>query len=408
MQLAGVQLLPAEAGVAWIRRELSSSPFRGEVVVAGELGLMAAGPDETGGLDVTAVPVEGCGPMIGAVTGMSVHDGLVVTTTLDPQEHPFLNHHRIDGTALLPGVMGMEGFAEVAALLAPGWRVAGLEEVAFTAPVKFYRDEPRTLTISALLHPDGDELLADCRLSAQRRLPGNDAPQTTVHFTGRVRLSRLPEGAPEPAQAVQDGAEPPQAVQDGAVQENGAPQLTPGDVYTLYFHGPAYQVVASAWRDGGDAVARLADGLHPDHRPQDGPFLIGPRLVELCFQDAGLWEAGNAGRLALPLRVHRLSLLARPGSAVPGPVYAMAHPEAGSSETGTTEAGNSEVGSSETGTTETGSSAGVFDCTVVDSAGRVLLRMDGYATVPLPAPVTAELGARLHEVMGPQPAQTWG
>ena len=27
----------------------------------------------------------------------------------------------------------------------------------------------------------------------------------------------------------------------------------------------------------------------------DGPVLIGPRLVELCFQTAGLWEAGADG-----------------------------------------------------------------------------------------------------------------
>ncbi len=44
-----------------------------------------------------------------------VLDGLVVRTTLDPAEQPFLDDHRIDGTPVLPGVMGMEAFAEVAA-----------------------------------------------------------------------------------------------------------------------------------------------------------------------------------------------------------------------------------------------------------------------------------------------------
>ena len=78
---------------------------------------------------------------------LSVNDGLVVDrVTLDPAEQPFLDDHRIDGTPVLPGVMGMEAFAEVGALLAPpGLRVAAVEDVAFLAPVKFYRDEPRTL-----------------------------------------------------------------------------------------------------------------------------------------------------------------------------------------------------------------------------------------------------------------------
>ena len=50
MEMAGVQVLPPEAGVAWIRRELTSSGFSGEVVVAGELGLMAGEQHEGGGV----------------------------------------------------------------------------------------------------------------------------------------------------------------------------------------------------------------------------------------------------------------------------------------------------------------------------------------------------------------------
>ena len=53
MEMAGVQMLPPEAGVAWIRRELASSPFSGEVIVAGELGLMATEYDPSGGLAET-------------------------------------------------------------------------------------------------------------------------------------------------------------------------------------------------------------------------------------------------------------------------------------------------------------------------------------------------------------------
>ena len=34
MEMAGVEMLPAAAGVAWIRRELTAHAFRGEVVVA--------------------------------------------------------------------------------------------------------------------------------------------------------------------------------------------------------------------------------------------------------------------------------------------------------------------------------------------------------------------------------------
>ena len=59
--------------------------------------------DETGGLDVDALEAAR-GPMTaGRVAGMRLHGGLSVTTSLDPTAEPFLDHHRIDGTPVLPG-----------------------------------------------------------------------------------------------------------------------------------------------------------------------------------------------------------------------------------------------------------------------------------------------------------------
>ena len=92
--------------------------------------------------------------------------------------------------------MGIEGMVEVARLLAPEWSLAAVEDVDFLAPLKFYRDEPRTIEISALVRPDGEDLLAECRVEAERQLPGSDAPTRTTHFTGLVRLTRsAPDGA---------------------------------------------------------------------------------------------------------------------------------------------------------------------------------------------------------------------
>ena len=43
--------------------------------------------------------------------------------------------------------MGIEAFAEAAPALAPGWRVDAVEDVDFLAPFKFYRGEPRAVTV---------------------------------------------------------------------------------------------------------------------------------------------------------------------------------------------------------------------------------------------------------------------
>ncbi|MCU7729478.1 SDR family NAD(P)-dependent oxidoreductase [Actinoplanes sp. KI2] len=291
MAQAGVEMLPAAIGVPWIRHELTCGTTDPEVVVAGELGVLAAEFHDTGGLDPAALPAGG--PVAGRAVRFGLHDGLVVTTTLDPAGTPFLDHHRIEGVPVLPGVMGIEAFAEAARLLAPGWHVIGAEGIDFHAPVKFYRDQPRTLTVAALLRPDGGDLLAECRLSAERTLPGSDRPQRTVHFTGAIRLSAEP---PRPVTGEPPAAEPERV-------------SGPSDVYRLFFHGPAYQVVAAAWPDGDGVAARFAG----DRPAQAGaPTLAGPRLVELCLQAAGLDEAARQGRLALPLHIGEIRLSAEP------------------------------------------------------------------------------------------------
>ncbi len=360
MEMAGVQMLPPDAGVAWIHRELAASAFRGEVVVAGRLGLMATEYAEHGGLDTVRLlgdPAEH-GPMLGEAVA-SAHHGLVVTTTLDPAQQPFLDHHRIDGTPVLPGVMGMEAFAEATALLAPaGYRVAAVEDVAFLAPVKFYRDEPRALTVTVRVEADATaaesgDLLARCVLTAERTLPGHDAPQVSTHFTAVVRLTTAP-------------AEPERRAPVAAASGY---RLTPAEVYALYFHGPAYQVVGAAWEADGTSVAQLADPLPDNHTPAAAPLVGAPRLAELCFQAAGLWEAGRESRMALPARVGSMRVL---GDAGDGPLYAVARQVA----------------------------EGTFDCVVLDSDGDVVLRLDGYQSVPLPSPVSGDVVAPLAEAFG--------
>jgi acyl transferase domain-containing protein/NADP-dependent 3-hydroxy acid dehydrogenase YdfG/acyl carrier protein len=333
MEMAGVEMLDPAVGVPWIRHELTAARTPGEVVVAGALGLLGAQPDS---LPLTTTEPA---PMIGAVTGE--HGGLIVRTTLDPKEQPFLNDHRIDGIAVLPGVMGIEGFAEAARLFVPDWHVAGVEDVDFHAPLKFYRDEPRELVIRASARRDGTDVLVRCVLEAERVLAGSTEPQRTTHFTGTVRLS----------------ATAPQPEQDTAVVE---PAETVGreQVYALYFHGPAYQVVAASWTDSDTAVGRFAADLPLNHTG-NADVTAQPRLIELCFQTAGLWEAARNGRLALPLRVDKVRLVQRiPG----GPLFAIARERDGG-----------------------------FDCTVQDATGHVVLRVDGYRTVALPGAVPDDI-----------------
>ena len=288
----------------------------------------------------------------------------MVRTPLDPAVQPFLADHRIDGVPVLPGVMGIEAFAEVAGLLVPDRHVSAIEDVDFREPVKFYRDEPRTVTVSAVVTPDTDgaggardDLLAHCRLTATRDLPGQETPRETVHFTGRVRLAAR---APEPVPAA-----PPQ---EAATADGAESVVTRDAIYAIYFHGPAYQVVERAWRHGNGIAGRLRAALPPDLRSAAGPLVARPRLVELCFQAAGVEELGSTGRLALPLHVDRVVLPTVEREEEP------AAAEATVQATVAVEPG-----------------ADGFTAQVVDQAGQVLVRLDGYRTVELPDAIDQRL-----------------
>jgi hypothetical protein len=142
----------------------------------------------------------------------------------------------------------------------------------------------------------------------------------------------------------------------------------------MYFHGPAYQVVSAAWRAGDGAVAQFAADLPANHVPEDQPTQAAPRLIELCFQAAGLWEAGRDGRLALPTHVDRVIVLDPSGEAAAqssGPLVATARPADG----------------------------GGFDCVVTDSTGGVAVRLMGYRTIALPQDLAEDVQAPLRSVM---------
>jgi hypothetical protein len=255
--------------------------------------------------------------------------------------------------------MGIEAFAEAALCLLPGWRVAALEDVNFLSPFKFYRNKPRALTIDAAIHPQRDNLLADCRLIGSRPLPNQAEPQVTTHFTAQVRLSR--QGL--------------NAVTGLALGLPKGHVIDAADIYRLYFHGPAYQVVERAWWDGHRIVGLMAKGLPANHLPSELPTVLAPRLIELCFQTAGVWEMGVQGRMGLPLHIDRVSFFLSAPEFDATRWYAVVTPDP---------------------------VRGSFDAEVVDAKGNRYLQLSGYRTAAFSSAVDAEPLKALQAAMSPE------
>ncbi len=355
MEFAGIDMLDPAVGIPVVRDELMAGT-RGELVIGGALGILVEEFDETGGLDPKKLEGLTQGALRRNRISMGVHTGLVVETELDPREQPFLYDHKIGGTAVLPGVMGIEGFGELATTLFPEWHISAIEGVEFMAPFKFYRDEPRTVALSAQFIQDGSDLVAECRLTGTRTIMGNE--ETTTHFKASVRLTHGPQEQNGEARA---DAPPP---------EEGTPVID-DDIYQVYFHGPAYQVLDAAWRTDGIVIGRMNPALPPDRQPQDAPMLTEPRLVELCFQTAGVWQIGTTGRMGLPQQIDRVQIL-RSASQAQGKLHAIVTPRDGGVS---------------------------FDAHVADEAGNLYVVLRGYRTAELPEDVAPDKRKPLRAAM---------
>jgi NAD(P)-dependent dehydrogenase (short-subunit alcohol dehydrogenase family) len=367
MRRAGIDMLDPEAAVPVVRREIISSGTGGEVLIAGSLGILLDPRDPDGGLDLERAneALTHGYPVAGRLIGVGSDGSYTFEAELDPKTQPFLHDHAMDETPLLPGVMGVEGFAEVATLIAtlgtaePAPQVVSIEDVQFQAPLKFYRGEPRSMTWRARVGPEGTGLLAEVALESSRALKGGNV-QHTRHFSGRVHLApRTEEDGERPS------AEPP--------KWNGAETLSQQAIYRVYFHGPAFQVLDGVQSDGTGVVGRYSDHL-PPMADQEVQTLVAPLLIELCLQTAGVWEIGKTGVLALPSTIECVRVHGLPANG--GQLYAEIAPRQGAAD---------EL---------------AFDARVIDENGVVYLELEGYRTARLPAPLPQEDAAPLQALVG--------
>lgn len=351
MKQAGIDMLPPEAGIPIVRRELLAGT-RGELVIGQGLGILVKEFDPQGGLETGGgaleTAVKRSGVMVGKIEEMGLYRGLTVETALDPAKQPFLFDHQINMTPVLPGVMGLEAMAETAKLLFPDRYVGAIENVSFLTPFKFYRSQPRDLRVHASFSVENDDIIANCRLVGSRVLHGQSEPEITTHFAGRVRLvSQQPQAARE----------------EGITRLVEGTKVDASQIYKVYFHGPAYQVIESAWRAGEHVVGLFAKNLPANHEPSDLPVILSPRFVELCFQTASLAGLAIQSRLGLPYAFSELKLLSMPEKDPDAMFFSVV----------------------------TLNPDGTYDAKLISGKGEVYLILRGYETMDLPDPIEAEL-----------------
>jgi acyl transferase domain-containing protein/acyl carrier protein len=361
MKRAGIDMLSPVEGLPVIRHALLAG-FSGEAVVGHKLGILMEPFDKDGGIDpngsLVARAREKALPLPFDKVTFDLHQGMTAEIRLDPKVEPFLYDHAIDGIPVLPGVMGLETFAEAAWLLAPDHRVAALENVRFLAPMKYYRHEPRSVIVRArpVLSADG-RVRVYTTLSSVQVIVGRD-PEEKLHFAGVVVLE---QGEGQGARTAVDGAGPV-----GGIGHE--------DIYRVYFHGPAYRVLEMVNRlSTGQVVGTMRTPLPADTTTPNSTSMVGPRLVELCFQTAGVWEIGQTGQMGLPSVVDRVTVF----DPTPNgrPLVAELQPQSSAD-------------------------ALSFNACVRDDEGKVYLTVEGYRTSRIPGGLPDEALGRFRGVIG--------
>jgi enediyne polyketide synthase len=146
---------------------------------------------------------------------------LVAGAKLSVGNDPMLVDHRIDGTIVLPAVLGLEAMAQVCAALGGKPEQTGFSAVTFSRPVTVPDLEGRSIRVAALVAESGD-------IDVVTR--SDETGFAVDHFRGTCSANSAtnPASGPLPAVLPKPDSEP----------MPGRPLYGP-----LFFHGPAFQRV---------------------------------------------------------------------------------------------------------------------------------------------------------------------
>lgn len=123
-------------------------------------------------------------------------------------------------------------------------------------------------------------------------------------------------------------------------------------IYQKFFHGPSFQVVEKACLQGDKMIAYLNPSLPPLYNDDTAKAVIPVQILELCMQTSGLLDMALDSHMSVPKGIRRLEILRYQAATN---IYAAAK------------------------RTPCGT-----DITAYDSQKRMLLRVTGYQTKPMP------------------------
>ncbi|MEU3752670.1 type I polyketide synthase, partial [Streptomyces olivoreticuli] len=216
-------------------------------------------PGLTGTGDIGAAGLEAAGhPLLSAAVELSDSDGLLFTTRLSLQSHPWLADHVVMGSVLLPGT----AFVELAVRAADGMGCDRIDELTLGAPLVL----PERGGVQLQMHVGSADETGSRALSVHSRPEGDGDRPWVRHATGALATGERPAA---PGHDFHAESWPPAGAEP--VDLTG---LYPDLAGSGLDYGPHFQGLRTAWRRGDEVFAEVAlpeaaagdasaYGLHP-------------------------------------------------------------------------------------------------------------------------------------------------
>jgi malonyl CoA-acyl carrier protein transacylase len=211
-------------------------------------------------------------------------ESLAASKEFSMESDPYLADHSINGTPYVPGVMGLETFAEAATVLT-GANPRALTDVRFAVPIKLLRGRPADVRIKGLVLGSGAG--AEIRLESDFVSPkGLRLGQTRTHFKGTA-------AADAPSKWTL-AMRPPLPKAKKYKADAAA-------IYKTYFHGPSFQVLDGILSvDKNSVLAVFKRPAAPLWKNGQQRLVFHPLVFEALFQACGWRDIQFDRAMALP------------------------------------------------------------------------------------------------------------
>ncbi|HWL94748.1 MAG TPA: SDR family NAD(P)-dependent oxidoreductase [Phycisphaerae bacterium] len=277
----GLRLIPIEDGAELVADELSGGGDGVEIVVGADFDSMNPSP-------VTETPI--------ADSGITSRSDLTLAfeRVLDPNSHPFLLSHIIDGRPVLPAAVMMEWLAHAAMHAHPGLHLQGLSDFRVLKGVVVGDQPPGLRFYCGKVSRSGDVFNVDVELRSAPHGVGR-APERLHARATVVLCSRLASAPP---------FEAPPALIDRAYDRGAA-----GAYAEVLFHGDLFKGIerVEGFSSGG-MIVRVRPAANPSDwmaDPLRSHWLTEPLVIDAVFQTAILWAVEEMGAPCLPAAVGR-------------------------------------------------------------------------------------------------------